>query len=804
MDLKKILNDRILIFDGAMGTMLQQSGLKPGELPELLNLENPAIVEKIHRAYVEAGADVVSANTFQAHELKLGKKNSVEDVVSAGIDCARRSGATYVALDVGPLGQLLEPMGTISFETAYNVFKRQMIAGENAGADLIIIETVSDPYEAKAAVLAAKENTSLPVICTMTFQEDGRTFVGCDPLTATILLQGLGVDALGVNCSVGPEALSPIVRTMLQYAKVPVVMQANAGMPVIRGDKTHYHLSAEEYVTEVMALVRQGVKIVGGCCGTTPAHIRMLKEQTTLLRPVCPDSTIITACTSGTKTVVFDGALIEIGERLNPTGKKKMQQALRDGDNAFIIDEAIAQTEAGARVLDVNVGLPDIDEPAVLVKTIKTVQGVTNAPIQIDSADPSALNAAARIYNGCPIINSLNGKQDVMDAVFPIAKKYGALIVCLTLDENGIPPTANGRLAIARRIRDVARDYEIPDENLLIDCLVLTASAQQSQVKETLLAIRMVKAELGLKTVLGVSNVSFGLPKRELINSTFLSAAYGAGLDAAIINPLSPEYRRVLDAIRVLNNEDKNAVAYIEKYANSEIDTIAAAVSPTHCATAKAAAAGTATGGLTLFEIISQGRKDQTAAKVEELLLNSPPLDIVNNEFIPALNSVGQRFEKGELFLPQLMLCAQAVQNGFTVIKARMLSTGEKGQSGEKILLATVQGDIHDIGKNIVKMLLENYGFDVIDLGKDVPIERVVSAAKDHDVRLIGLSSLMTTTVKSMKETIAAVRDAKLDCAFLVGGAVLNEEYAKFVGAEYYAKDAMDGVAIANRFFNNG
>ena len=784
MDIRKLIRNRIMFFDGAMGTMLQQHGLTPGALPELYNLTHPDIVIDIHRAYVQAGADIVTTNTFQAHELKLSGEHSVEAVVRAGVRCARESGARFVALDVGPLGQLLEPMGTVSFERAYEIFRRQMAAGEKAGADLIVIETISDLYEAKAAILAAKENTNLPVICSMTFQEDGRTFVGCDPLTAVVTLQDLGVDALGVNCSLGPESLKPVIDMMLKYSRLPVILQANAGLPVIQNGQTVYDLGPETYAEQVMEMVRQGVRLVGGCCGTTPEYIRLLKEKIGNMSPVYTNPIRVTACTSGTQTVILDDRITEIGERLNPTGKKAMQRALRTGDIDFLLDEAIAQVQAGAQVLDVNVGLPDIDEPATISKAVREIQSVTRAPLQIDSSDPAAIEAGIRIYNGKPIINSVNGKKEVMDSIFPLAKKYGALVVGLTLDESGIPTTAQGRCEIARRIRDTAISYGIPEENLLIDCLVLTASAQQAQVKETLAAIRMVGSELGMKTVLGISNVSFGLPDRELLNSTFLASALGAGLDAAIINPYSKRCCEVLDASRVLNDEDRNAVNYIARHTGETVITAAPAKTD-----------------LSLAEIIERGLKDQSAGAVERLLENTTPLDIIDREFIPALDRVGKRFESAKIFLPQLMLSAQAVQNGFAVISSRMRESGQQRMTKGKILLATVHGDIHDIGKNIVKMLLENYGYEVVDLGKDVPPEAVVDAIRENDIRLAGLSALMTTTVKSMKDTIAAARKSGLGCTFFVGGAVLTQEYASYVGADYYAGDAMESVAIANRFF---
>lgn len=783
MDVREWLKDNLLIFDGGMGTMLQKRGLAPGAIPELLNITNPDTVTDIHREYVQAGADVISANTFQAHELKLDG-NNVEEIVTAGINCARNSGARFVALDVGPVGQLLEPLGSISFDRAYEVFRRQMIAGEKAGADLIIIETISDPYEAKAAILAAKENTSLPVMCTMTFQEDGRTFLGCDPVTATITLQGLGVDALGVNCSLGPEKLAPVVDAMLKYSRVPVIVQANAGLPTYNDGEAVYEMTPEFYAEKAAEMVQKGVRVVGGCCGTTPEHIRKLKENIAGIKPQPISPVAVSACTSGSCTVILDGASTEIGERLNPTGKKKLQAALRSGDMGYIINEALDQVKAGAQILDVNVGLPELDEPAVMADVIRELQGVITVPLQIDSSHAGAIESGLRVYNGKPIINSVNGKRESMEQIFPLAKKYGALIVGLTLDETGIPPTAQGRLEIARRIMDTAASYGILKEDIIIDCLVLTASAQQSQVKETLAAIKLVKAELGLKTVLGVSNVSFGLPNREVINAGFLACALGAGLDAAILNPLAPRYREILSVYRVLNDEDKNAEAFIAGYTDD---------SPKPVVKEKSA--------LSLREIIEEGRKDESAAAVKEMLKSLPPLHIIDNEFIPALETVGKDFESGKIFLPQLMQSAQAVQNGFAVIKEHMEASGEQPQEKGRILMATVQGDIHDIGKNIVSMILESYGYKIIDLGKDVPIETVVDAIRQHNIHLAGLSALMTTTVKSMKDTIAAVHVAGLDCEFFVGGAVLNNEYADYVGAEYYARDAMESVNIAKRFF---
>ena len=784
MDIREFIQNNHLLLDGAMGTMLQNKGLKPGQLPELMNITNPEAVRDIHAQYVAAGCHVVTSNTFGANRHKLsGSGYTVEQVIEAAIKNGKESGARWVAMDMGPTGQLLEPMGTLSFEAAYDLYAEQVKAGVRAGADLILIETISDLYEAKAAVLAAKEHSNLPVFCTLTFEADGRTFVGCDPMTAALTLSGLGVDAVGVNCSLGPEALLPVVETMVRYAKVPVMVQANAGLPREEGDAAVYDIDADAYVGAVERMLALGVRIVGGCCGTTPVYIE--KIGTLLLnRPLIePERERVTAACSGTATCIFDGKTVVIGERINPTGKKRLKEALRLGQMDYILGEAIDQTQTGANVLDVNVGLPELDEPAMIRAVVKEVQGVTGLPLQIDSADPAAVEAGARLCNGKPMINSVNGKAEVMDRIFPIVKKYGALIVCLTLDESGIPPTAEGRFQIAQRIYEKAVAFGIPQEDILIDCLVLTASAQQEQVLETLKAVRLVKSRLGLSTVLGVSNVSFGLPDRPGLNRTFLGAALGAGLDAAILNPMSEDMMRTVDAFRVLSNEDKDAAAFTRKYGNVE---------------AKPAA----TTERTLFDCLVDGRREETVVKVRALLTGGrSSLDIVDGQLIPALDLVGARFEKGKIFLPQLMQSATAAQSAFDEIKSALEASGEDRPYKGKVLLATVEGDIHDIGKNIVKMLLRNYGYDVLDLGFDVKIERVVEEALRHEVRLVGLSALMTTTVKNMQKTIAALKAAGALCKVMVGGAVLSEEYAAMVGADYYAKDAQSGVRITNEVF---
>ena len=778
--------DPVLLFDGAMGTMLQNAGLPTGVLPETYNITHPGVVEQIHRAYVTAGSDIITTNTFQAGEIKLAECiYSVEEVITAAVSCAKASGSRYVALDIGPTGQMMQPMGTLSFERAYEIFARQMIAGESAGADFILIETISDLYEAKAALLAAKENTRLPVAVTMTYQQDGRTFVGCDAAGATLTLCALGADVVGVNCSLGPKELVSVVDEILRYANVPVLVQANAGLPQMMDGETVFPTTPDEYAAFAAGFAKKGVAILGGCCGTTPEFIRQIKESVRDISYFPPTPEPVSAAVSGTRTVFLDNRFTVIGERINPTGKKRLQQAIREQDMCYILNEAINQMEAGADILDVNMGLPDIDEPEAMRRAVREIQGISDLPLQIDSSDPAAIEAGARLCNGRPIINSVNGKKDVLEAILPIAKKYGALVVGLTLDHDGVPETAGGRLAIARRIVEAAAAYGIPARDILIDCLTLTVSAQQDQAKETLRAITLCKDELGVKTSLGVSNVSFGLPARELMNATFLAAAFGAGLDCAIINPMSSRYREVVDACRVLCCQDNDSMRYIERYTDDK--PLPSVLTQTE---------------LTLTDIILQGRREQAGPKVKKMLDDgNSALEIIDRHFIPALNEVGARFESGKFFLPQLMQSADAVKNGFDVIRANA-STEVSGTSKGKILIATVEGDVHDIGKNIVRMMLENYGYNVVDLGRDVPAELVASTIKERGIRLVGLSALMTTTVQNMKKTIALCRAEGLDCRFLVGGAVLTESYAEFVGADWYAKDAMQSVEIANRFFS--
>ena len=799
MDVRKYLENNILIFDGAMGTMLQQKGLSLGELPETFNITHPETVLAVHREYVLAGADVITTNTFQACELKLkNSPYSVKEIIESGISLAKKSGAKYTALDIGPTGQLLEPLGTLKFETAYELFKQQMIIGENAGADIILIETMADIYEMKAAILAAKENTKLPVFATLTYQQDGRTFTGTDPVCAAFSIQNLGIDALGVNCSLGPKEIMPIVDTLLKYSKIPVMVQANAGLPQLKDDTTFYNITSSEFAYYAEQMIKNGVNIIGGCCGTTPEFIKKLRQIADSKSPAERIIKNVCAVTSSTKTVFLDNKVTVVGERINPTGKKRLKEALKTENMDFILSEAISQMEKNADVLDINTGLPDIDEIAMMKKVIREVQSVCNLPLQIDSADYRVLEAGLRIYNGRPIINSVNGTTENMAKVFPLAKKYGAVIIGLTLDESGIPYNAKARFDIAKRIVETAALYDIPKEDIIIDCLTLTASAQQNYVCDTLDAIKLVKSKLGVKTILGVSNVSFGLPNRPLLNSAFLLSALGAGLDLAIVDPLSDDISRAIDIFRVFNAEDKDSRHYIETYTNTTITS--------NSSNPKNAEIDTEASSSDLEKLLIQGRKAEAAKQTQLLLNTEDALSIINKYFIPALDIVGEKFEKGIFFLPQLMQSAEAVKACFDIINDERynpkINDSSTSLKKEKVIVATVEGDIHDIGKNIAKMLMQNYGYQVIDLGKDVPIAEIVEAAQKYDVKLIGLSALMTTTVKSMKKTITALKEAGLECRVMVGGAVLNSEYAEFVGADFYVKDARENIMIAKKIFN--
>ena len=805
--MREMIGKRIIICDGAMGTMLQKYGLKTGELPEILNFTNPETIERIHREYLEAGSDFVSTNTFGASDLKLeGSGYSAREAVSQAVGIARKATDAfekdwgqkkYVALDLGPIGKLMEPVGELTFEGAYELFKTQILAGAEAGADFIFFETFTDVYELKAAVIAAKENSTLPIFCSVTFQENGRTLMGTDPLTMVTMLQDLGIDALGVNCSLGPAQMIKTVREVLKYCRLPVLVQPNAGLPSLVNGETVYDIGPSSFADTMALMLSEGVSIVGGCCGTTPAYITKLAEKVAEINigiqrtGIMPgpsrylDGAPYTAVCSATKTVLLEDRIRIIGERINPTGKKLLKEALKAGDLSYIEQEALRQVRAGADILDINVGLPGIDEKQMMLAVIRRVSSVVDAPLQIDSADPEVLSAAVRAYNGRPIINSVNGKESVMHQIFPIVQKYGACVIALTLDDNGLPKNKEERVAIAKRIIETAETYGIGRERIIVDCLTLTVSAEQGAAKDTLAAITEVKAKFGVKTTLGASNISFGLPARKLLNRTFLAMALQAGLDAPITDPLEPDYVDTIRAFEVLSHRDIEARDYIGAYGGQEM---------------KAREKLPAEGNLSLETIIMEGYQEQAAAAAEKLLQTYPPLEIVEGIIIPSLEIVGQRYEKGELYLPQLIKSADTVKSIFRVLNKEMRLTGGSINYG-KIVIATVKGDIHDIGKNIAKVMLENYGYEVIDLGKDVAIEKVVRAVREYNVRFVGLSALMTTTVLNMEATIKALKAEGLTCKILVGGAVLTEDYAKKIGADYFGKDAMATVKAANEVF---
>lgn len=796
-----IKNREFIFFDGAMGTMLQAKGMEMGAIPELLNIEKQEWIIDIHRQYIEAGADVIYANTFSANSYKL--KNcgySVSEVIKAGIANARKAcegTQTLVALDIGPIGQLLEPTGTLTFEEAYEIYKEQLVAGSDA--DLVVFETQTDLYELKAAVLAAKENTTLPVVCTMTFEKNHRTFTGCGVSNMVLTLDGLGVDAMGINCSLGPVDLYPVVEEISGLTDTPVIVKPNAGLPDPVTNK--YDISPKEFAGQMCQFAKYGVLIVGGCCGTNPEYIRELKHSFSSLKREKVIVTRKAGVCSATETVVIDQPRI-IGERINPTGKKKFKEALLNNDIDYILNQAIEQTNAGAEILDVNVGLPGVDEKQMMIKAVKAIQSINEAPLQLDSTIPEVMEAALRVYNGKPIVNSVNGEKKSLETVLPLVKKYGAAVVGLTLDENGIPKKAEERFAIAKRILQAALAIGIRKEDVYIDCLTLTASAEQEGVMETLKAVYMVKHELGLKTVLGVSNISFGLPGRELVNHTFLAMALTNGLDLPIINPNVAAMSGTVMAYRVLAGHDKNSVSYIDAY-----NHVLQYMLPSKVAASKkseqdksASPAGKENAG-TLEFAIESGLKNEGARLTREMLKTMDSMEIINEHLIPSLDKVGAEFEKGTLFLPQLIMAADVAQAAFAVIKEEMNKSNTESVNKGSIVLATVKGDIHDIGKNIVKVLLENYGYHVIDLGKDVDYQRVVDTVRENDIKLVGLSALMTTTLVSMEKTIKLLRENHLDCKVMVGGAVLTPEYAEKIGADFYSKDAKESVDIAKRIF---
>ena len=787
------LGKELLYFDGGMGTLLQERGLKPGELPETWNLEHADEVTEIHRQYFEAGSDIVLTNTFGANAIKFhNSEYELREIVTAAVSNVKKAALlgvhdgrkVYTALDVGPTGKLLKPMGDLSFEDAYEAFKETMQYGEAAGADLIHIETMSDSYEVKAAVLAAKENTSLPVFATLIFDEKGKLLTGGDVPSVVAMLEGLRLDALGINCGMGPKQMMPILKELVKYTSVPIIVKPNAGLPKQKDVEVYYDVRPEEFAELMKEIVTSGACVIGGCCGTTPDHIRAMVQNTrgmSVIPPVKKDFTIVS---SYGQAVILGNKPMIIGERINPTGKKLFKQALKDHDIDYILKEGITQQDKGAHILDVNVGLPDINEVEMMREVVTELQSVSSLPLQIDTVDTQAMEAAMRIYNGKPMINSVNGKQESMDAVFPLIQRYGGVVVGLTLDEEGIPKTAEGRIKVAGKIIEEAKKYGIDKKDIVIDVLTMTISSEADGAKITLDALKGVRETYGVCTVLGVSNISFGLPYRPAINSNFYTMAMQNGLSAGIINPSSEDMMRSYYSFCALMNYDENCEAYIRQYGNQ---TSSAPVSR------KAE--------ITLKEAIEKGLKEEAHHTTRKLLGEMEPLDIINQYLIPALDEVGKGFEKGTVFLPQLLMSADAAKIAFAVLKEQLAKSGDNLQKKNRVILATVKGDIHDIGKNIVKVLMENYSFDVLDLGKDVPPETIVDTAIKEDIRLVGLSALMTTTVVSMEETIRLLRERKPDCKVMVGGAVLNQEYADMIGADFYGKDAMQSVYYAQSVF---
>ena len=801
------LGKELLFFDGGMGTLLQEKGLAPGELPETWNISRPEVIKEIHKRYIEAGSDIVLTNTFGANALKFHAEGcSLEDIVKTAVDLAKKAAdeadtissghsgisgrkrIVYTALDIGPTGKLLKPMGDLDFETAYEAFREVMVWGEEAGADLIHIETMSDTYELKAAVLAAKENTSLPVFATAIFDERRKLLTGADVPSVIALLEGLRVDALGINCGMGPEQMLPVVEEYIKYSSLPVIVKPNAGLPKQRDGHTYYDVSPGEFAGYMGKIVSMGACVIGGCCGTTPDHIQAMTNFCRRLDIIPPSEKNDTIVSSYGQSVFLGKGSKIIGERINPTGKKKFKQALKDHDLEYILREGIAQQDNGAHILDVNVGLPDIDEISMMKETVQALQSVVNLPLQIDTVDAAAMEAALRIYNGKAMVNSVSGKQESMDKVFPLIRKYGGVVIGLTLDEAGIPGDAEGRVRIAERIISEAAKYGIKKKDIVIDALAMTISSEPDGAKVTLETLRRLRDDLNVNTVLGVSNISFGLPARPVVNAAFYTMAMMNGLSAGIINPSSEDMMKAWYAYHALMGLDANCESYIDHYSNVQTANAAPSVNGRKTA-------------VSLRESIEKGLKEDAALITAELSETQEPLGIINTELIPALNHVGDGFEAGTIFLPQLLMSAEAAKSAFAILKDKMDKSGEVQEKIGTIILATVKGDIHDIGKNIVKVLLENYSFDVIDLGKDVAPEQIVDMVLDKNVKLVGLSALMTTTVVSMEETIHMLREQAPQCKVMVGGAVLNQEYADMIGADFYGKDAMQSVRYAQELF---
>lgn len=785
MNIRDFIKNNIVYLDGGMGTLLQKSGLQPGELPEHWNISHPEVIREIHKNYYDSGSNVVNTNTFGANTLKFSIDELDEIICHAvkNADEARKASSgeqeKFIALDVGPTGKLLKPLGDLDFEDAVKIFAETIRLGVKYGVDLITIETMNDSYETKAAVLAAKENSDLPIIVTNAYGENGRLMTGANPAVMAAMLEGMGVDAIGANCSLGPKQLMDVMDELLKYCSVPVAFKPNAGLPKSDGKVTYYDVDADEFAQDIKLSVENGVRIVGGCCGTTPEYIKKVCELTRGMKPKGIEKKTYSVCTSYNKAVFFGEKPILIGERINPTGKKRFKQALLENDIGYILQEAVNQQAKGVHVLDVNVGLPGIDEAQMLTTSVCELQCVTDLPLQIDSSDPVAMESALRRYNGKAMINSVNGKEENMNAIFPLVKKYGGFVVALTLDEKGIPSTVEGRMKIARKILLTAALYGINKKDIIFDPLAMTVSADKMSAVTTLETVKKITEQLGCNTSLGVSNVSFGLPSRELVNAAFFTTAMENGLSAAIMNPYSARMMEAYYSFNVVKGLDDNCMDFINFASQQEVQPTVKHES-----------------SLTLKEAIEKGLKEKSSEITTAMLGENAPLDIVNSHVIPALDDVGKRFEEKKLFLPQLLMSAEAAKASFEVIKAAMAADGNSVKKGN-IVIATVHGDIHDIGKNIVKLLLENYGYNVIDLGKNVPPETVLNAVIENHAPLVGLSALMTTTVPAMEETVKLVKEKAPWCKTVVGGAVLTQDYADKIGADKYAADAMESVRYA-------
>lgn len=773
---------KIVVFDGALGTMLIKSGCDKEKNTSIYNAACPEIVEKIHREYVNAGADIITANTFSANAIKLKSTGySVKEIIEKGMAIAKKAaGNLPVALDIGPTGKLMEPCGKLRFEEAYNIYSEMILSGVSFGADIILIETMTDIYEAKAAVLAAKENSSLPVFCTITFDKSGKTLGGTSPLTMTFILQGLGVDALGINCSYGPKEMLPLIEEILKYSKVPVIIQPNAGIPKYFQGNCTYNISSDEFAEYACIFAKKGVRILGGCCGTTPDYIRKVKKAVKDLPPINTFPQKVTAASSGNKTVIFDGKNVIIGERINPSGREDMKKALRCKEYGYIAEEALKEEKAGADVLDINIGIPDIDEKSIMPEVIKKVQRSVGIPLEIDSTSPIAVEAALRCYNGRAVVNSVNGRDEVMEAIFPLVKKYGACVIGLTLDENGIPNRAEGRLKIAEKIIKKAKMYGIEEEDILIDCLVLSTSSSKSSLSECLRAVKMIGTKFNVKTVLGISNVSYGMPKREVLNSTFFSMALLNGLNAAIINPFSERMMETLYSYRALTSKDENSKEYLS-----------------FCRRNSKSSDKNHSKEMELDDYIMYGMKEEALTKLKELIKNNNDFPLAEDCMVKTMQKCGKLYEDGSIYLPELMRCAETIN----YLNEFLMQNNKNKTFKGKILMATVEGDIHDTGKNMAKMFLVSSGYDVLDMGVDVPPECIVKKVNEEGIKLVGLSALMTTTVKNMERTIKLLKNNCKGCKVMAGGPVLDEEYAHKIAADYYSFDARSAVSIADEVF---